>query len=63
MSGTPNRDQVEGKARQAAGQVEEAVGALVDDKETRVKGVAKEAEGKVQEVVGNVKKAVHDATK
>ena len=63
MNSLPNKDQVEGKAKQVQGRVENAAGALADDNETRAAGVGKEVEGKVQEAYGNVKKAIHDATR
>ncbi len=63
MTSLPNKDQVEGKAKQTVGRTEEAAGAVTNDTETRAEGIGKEVEGKVQEAYGNVKKAIHDATR
>ena len=52
-----NKDQVEGKVKDAAGRVERQVGEWTGDKEAQVKGTAKQAEGKVQNAWGNVKDA------
>ena len=49
----PNRDQVEGKLKQAQGRVQDAVGDLTNDPEDDLKGKARVVEGKVQEAFGN----------
>jgi uncharacterized protein YjbJ (UPF0337 family) len=52
-----NKDQVEGKVKDAAGRVQRQVGEWTGDSEAQVKGVAKQVEGKVQNAWGNVKDA------
>ena len=56
-----NEDQVKGKAKDIAGQVQEGAGKLVDSDEQRAKGLARQAEGKVQKGYGDAKEAAKDA--
>jgi uncharacterized protein YjbJ (UPF0337 family) len=55
-----NKDQVKGKGKEIAGEVQEQVGKATGDTGTRVKGHAKEMEGKLQKGLGDAKEAVHD---
>jgi uncharacterized protein YjbJ (UPF0337 family) len=50
-----NRDQVKGRAREAAGKVEKAAGRAVGSGRMQAKGLAKEAGGKVQKTVGDAR--------
>ena len=52
-----NRDQVKGRAKEVAGQVEKNVGRAVGSAKTEAKGLAKEAVGKVQKNVGDARNA------
>jgi uncharacterized protein YjbJ (UPF0337 family) len=54
---TMNRDQVQGKAKDIAGKVQEKVGQVTGSTSERVKGVAKRVEGTVQKGVGNLEEA------
>jgi uncharacterized protein YjbJ (UPF0337 family) len=56
-----NKDQVEGKVKDAAGRVERQVGEWTGDKESQVHGAAKQVEGKIQNAWGNVKDAGSEA--
>ena len=55
-----NKDQVKGVAKHVQGEVQEQVGKLTGDTETRIKGHAKEMEGKAQKELGDAKEAVED---
>lgn len=55
-----NKDQVKGVAKQVGGEVQEQVGKLTGDTETRIKGHAREMEGKVQKEYGDAKEVVKD---
>jgi uncharacterized protein YjbJ (UPF0337 family) len=59
----PNKDQVEGKLKQAQGKVQDAKGDFTNDPDDDLAGKARQVEGKVQEAFGNVKKAIHEATR
>jgi len=52
-----NKDQVEGKLKDAGGRVERQVGEWTGDTEKQVNGTVKQAEGKAQNAWGNVKEA------
>lgn len=58
-----NTDQVKGKAKEIAGEIQEHAGRMVGSKEQEAKGHAREFEGKAQKHVGDVKDAIDDATK
>jgi uncharacterized protein YjbJ (UPF0337 family) len=58
-----NKDQVKGKIKEVAGEVQEHVGKAVGSREQQAKGHAREMEGKAQKAVGNVRENVKDATK
>ena len=48
-----NRDQVKGRAKEVAGNIEKNVGKAIGNDKMQVKGAVKEAEGKVQKAVGD----------
>jgi uncharacterized protein YjbJ (UPF0337 family) len=58
-----NKDQVKGRVKEAAGEVQEQAGKLVNSPEQQAKGHAREMEGKVQKNYGDVKEDVKDAVK
>lgn len=53
-----NKDQVKGAAKHISGEVQQQVGKLTGDTDTRVRGHAKEAEGKLQKNVGDARESV-----
>ena len=57
-----NKDQVEGKAKNIAGKVQEKVGELTGNKCQQAKGLAKQVAGTTQEKVGDLKETVKKAT-
>lgn len=56
-----NKDQVKGKIKEAAGEIQEHTGKALGNKEMEAKGHAREFAGKAQKNVGDVKEAVEDA--
>jgi uncharacterized protein YjbJ (UPF0337 family) len=56
----PNKDQIEGKGREAGGSAQQKVGEATGDENLEAHGEATKSKGKVQGKVGNVKKAVND---
>ena len=58
-----NQDQVKGKLKEGAGELQERTGRALDDKEQEAKGHAREMEGKLQKKGGDLKEAAHDVTK
>jgi uncharacterized protein YjbJ (UPF0337 family) len=50
-----NRDQVKGRAKEAAGKVEKNAGRALGRTKMEAKGLAKEIVGKVQKTVGDVR--------
>ena len=58
-----NKDQVKGKIKEAAGEVQQRTGRALGDSEQEAKGGGREVEGKVQKKVGDVKQAVKDIVK
>lgn len=54
-----NKDQVKGVGKQVKGEVQQQVGKLTGDVDTRAKGHANEIEGKLQKDLGDAKEAVH----
>lgn len=56
-----NKDQVEGKAKEVAGKVQQTVGEATGSASQQIKGGAKQVEGKVQKGVGDVKDSVKEA--
>lgn len=58
-----NKHQVEGKAKDLAGEAQEKIGEVTGDQETQAKGEARQVEGKTQKKVGDVKEGVKNITK
>jgi uncharacterized protein YjbJ (UPF0337 family) len=58
-----NKDQVEGRVKEAAGKVQEQAGKMTGSTKQQVQGSIKEAIGKAQATYGDVKSDVHDANK
>jgi uncharacterized protein YjbJ (UPF0337 family) len=58
-----NKDQVEGRAKEAVGKVQEVAGKAVGSTSQQVKGMAKELAGKTQAKFGDAKETVKDAIK
>ena len=58
-----NKQQVKGKLKEAAGEVQERTGRLVGSTEQEAKGHAREVEGKAQKKLGDVKQGVKDIVK
>lgn len=56
-----NKDQVKGKAKEIAGEIQEHTGRALGNAEQEAKGHATEMEGKVQKGYGDAKEAVKDA--
>ncbi|MBP9147648.1 MAG: CsbD family protein [Rhodoferax sp.] len=56
-----NKDQVKGKVKNIAGQVQEEAGKLVGNTGQQAKGVKLQVEGQVQKSLGNAKALVKDA--
>lgn len=50
-----NRDQIKGRAREAAGEIQKGAGKITGDTETQLKGSAKKTAGKVQGAYGDAK--------
>jgi len=63
QSGIPNKDQVQGKLKQAEGKAQDVRGDLTDNPDDDIAGKAKQVEGKIQEAYGDAKKAIHEATR
>jgi len=58
-----NKDQVVGKIKDVAGEVQAGVGKAIDSPTQVAKGKALEVEGKLQKAAGDVKEAAKDALK
>lgn len=58
-----NKDQVKGRLKEAAGEVQEHVGKLTGNETQEAKGHAREMAGKVQKNAGDLKEDIKDATK
>ena len=56
-----NRDELEGKAREAKGKVKQAVGDLTDDEQMINRGIEEEASGEVQAGFGKARRKVGEA--
>ena len=54
--GIPNKDELEGKAKQAAAQAKKKFWDCTDDPEKEIEGAEEEAEGKLQEEYGKIKR-------
>ena len=53
-------DIARGKAKQVEGKARQKAGDLTDNHSEEVKGVAKQVEGKIQEGIGKIKKKIDD---
>jgi uncharacterized protein YjbJ (UPF0337 family) len=58
-----NKDQVEGRAKEAAGKVQETAGRAVGSAGQQAKGLGKQAEGAVQSKYGDAKETIKDHAK
>lgn len=56
-----NTNQVKGKAKEIAGEIQEHAGRLVGSTTQEAKGHAREMAGKVQKKAGDVQDAIEDA--
>jgi uncharacterized protein YjbJ (UPF0337 family) len=56
-----NKNQVNGTAKNIAGQVQEETGKLFGSKEQEMKGLQKQASGKAERALGDAKEVVKDA--
>ncbi len=64
LKGIPmNKDQVKGKIKEVAGEVQEHTGKMVGSTEQEAKGHAREFEGKAQKAYGDVKENIKDTAK
>ena len=55
-----NRDQIKGRAKEAAGTVQQKAGKLMGSPKHRAKGLMKRGVGKVQKTVGDARSRSHD---
>lgn len=58
-----NKDQIKGKIKEVAGEIQEHTGKAIGNKEQQAKGHKREMEGKVQQTAGHVKESIKDAVK
>ena len=58
-----NKDQVKGKVKEVAGEVQEHTGKAIGSAEQQAKGHAREMEGKAQKAAGDMRDKVEDAKK
>ena len=56
-----NKDQVQGRATEAKGDIKEAAGKLVGNQKLRGEGLIDQAKGKAQAGLGDAKEKVKDA--
>jgi uncharacterized protein YjbJ (UPF0337 family) len=56
----PDRDRVEGAAKNLGGNIKEAAGKVIGDEKLKAEGRADQVEGKVQNAVGGIKDALRD---
>lgn len=56
----PDHDRIEGAAKQAGGNIKEAVGKMTGDEKLKAEGRADQVEGKVQNAVGGMKDTLRD---
>ena len=59
----PDKDRIEGSAKQVKGAVKEAVGKAFGDAKLVTEGAADRTEGKVQNAVGGIKDTIKYAVK
>lgn len=60
---TTNKDQVEGRVKEAKGTIKEVAGQLVGNEKLEAKGAAQKIIGKAQAKFGDAKQDVKDAIK
>lgn len=60
---TMNKDQIDGRAKEAKGTIKEVAGQLVGNEKLEAKGAAQKAIGKAQAKLGDVKQHAKDAKK
>ncbi|MEA3107025.1 MAG: hypothetical protein QOI88_1630 [Gammaproteobacteria bacterium] len=58
-----NKDQVEGRVKEAAGKVQQATGKAVGSETQQAKGMARKVGGKAQAAYGDVKEDLKDSAK
>lgn len=58
-----NKEQLKGKLKEAAGEVQEHTGRAIGSRNQEAKGHAREMEGKVQKKAGDLEEAAKDVTK
>ena len=58
-----NKDQVKGKIKEVAGEVQEHTGKALGSAEQQAKGHAREMEGKAQKAAGDTKENLKDLSK
>lgn len=58
-----HKDEIKGAAKQARGNVKEAVGKVTGDRKLQADGAADKVEGSVQKAAGKVKEAAREALK
>ena len=58
-----NKDQVKGRIKEAAGEIQENVGKATGNAEQQAKGHAREFAGKAQKNLGDAKENIKDAVK
>jgi uncharacterized protein YjbJ (UPF0337 family) len=56
-----NKDQIEGRAREAAGKVQESAGQMTGNRTAQAKGMLKKAAGAAQAGVGDLKEDLRQA--
>jgi len=56
----PDKDRVEGAAKNVGGKIKEAAGKITGDEKLKREGQTDQVEGKVQNVVGGVKDKLRD---
>jgi uncharacterized protein YjbJ (UPF0337 family) len=58
-----NKDQVQGKAQDIGGKIQEQIGKAVGNADQQAEGLKNQVAGKAQEKLGDLKQAVKIATK
>lgn len=58
-----HKDEIKGAAKQARGNIKEAVGKVTGDRKLQADGAADKVEGSVQKAAGQVKEAARNALK
>ena len=58
-----NKDQIKGKSKDIAGNIQEQVGKMVGSKSQQAKGLGKQIEGKSEKLFGDAKEVIKDTLK